>query len=409
MSDIYDLDIAAIGNNATPPDGAPENMEYDEVNDTLRELMALLARYQTATFGGITSAGSQPAYTLVSGQTLGGAYADGMAFGFLAHATSTGNVTLNVDGIGAVAVRDSRGNQLGSGDILQNGFYFVVKTTASWRVVGQLSAASVRALAAFTAPQTAGSSNAFTLTSGAFTAYADGLVVAFRADRANTGAATINIDSLGAEDLRDPDDAALAANDLVSGGAYLAVRVSSRWRVIAGLPVNLATQVSGLLAVANGGTGASTAATGWAALRQTASETVEGAVEMATDAEIRAATTGAKALMAEDLETAAAAVALTHASPTTLDWDAGINFTWAITASVTLSNPTNGQPGTWRRLQITQDATGSRVVTWGNQYVHPGGVDAVLSTAANAVDTLYIYCRTASIFEVHIGGKAWAT
>jgi len=161
--------------------------------------------------------------------------------------------------------------------------------------------------------------------------------------------------------------------------------------------------------ISDGGTGQSTALLGFNALKQDMTEILSGVAEMATDAEIRAATTGAKAMMAEDLSTAAAAVALTHASPTTIDWAAGINFTWAITASVTLSNPTNGQPGTWRRLQITQDGTGSRVVTWGNQYVHPGGIDAVLSTTASAVDTLYIYCRTASIFEVHVGGKAWAT
>ncbi len=131
-------------------------------------------------------------------------------------------------------------------------------------------------------------------------------------------------------------------------------------------------------------------------------------INKALNADVWAAVVG-KVLTSDLIETASAPVTLTHGSPTAFDWDAGINREWAITASVTLSNPTNGQPGTWRRLQITQDATGGRVVTWGNQYVHPGGTDAVLSTAANAVDTLYIYCRTTSIFEVHVGGKAWAT
>ncbi len=140
-----------------------------------------------------------------------------------------------------------------------------------------------------------------------------------------------------------------------------------------------------------------------------ASETVTGTVEQATDAEVYAATAGAKAIMAEDLNTSSAPVALTDAATIALDWAAGINRAVTLGGNRTLGNPTNSIPGTWRRIQFTQDATGSRTITWGNQYVHPGGVDAVLSTTANAVDTVYIYCRTTSIFEVHVGGKAWAT
>jgi hypothetical protein len=141
---------------------------------------------------------------------------------------------------------------------------------------------------------------------------------------------------------------------------------------------------------------------------QAATEGTAGLVDMATDAEIRAATSGAHAVMAEDLETAAAAVALTDQASIALDWDTGINFTVTLGGNRTLANPTNGQPGTWRRVQITQDGTGSRTLAYGNQYVHPGGSEPVLTTTAAAVDVLYLYCRTASIFEVYVGGYAWA-
>jgi hypothetical protein len=258
--DIYGLSISAGGNNAAPPHGAPENMEYDEVNDTLRELMAMLARWRTGGFSGILTEGSGTAYTLTSGQSLV-AYANGQHFAFLAHTISTGAVTLNVDGIGAVAVMDSRGAQLDAGDIRASGIYFVVKTAASFRVVGHLASTSVAAMAGLRAPTTGNSGNAYTLDmNGALGAYANGQVIAFVANAANTGAATINVDGLGAEDLRDPDDAALATGDIASGGGYLAFRISGRWRIIGGLPVNLATQVVGLLGIANGGTGAATAA-----------------------------------------------------------------------------------------------------------------------------------------------------
>jgi hypothetical protein len=354
MSDIYEFDVSAGNNNAAPPNGFPENMEYEEVNDASRELMAAMRRWQAASFGGIESAGTQPAYTLTSGQTFA-AYENGMSFAFLAHASSTGNVTLNVDGKGAVAVRDSRGNQLGSGDIVAGGIYFVVKVAASWRLVGHLAAASVATLASNTLSQaytTGGTSNAFTITASSFpAAYANGQLIAFVADRANTGAATLNINGLGAEALEDIDSAALAANDIVTGQVMLAARVSDEWRIFAGAPINLATQVVGTLAVANGGTGATDASGARTAL----------GVGYASDANVRAAASGV-VLQTSQLESAAAPVALTDASTIAVDWDTGINFTVTLGDNRTLGNPTNGQPGTWRRVQVTQDGTGSRTL-----------------------------------------------
>jgi hypothetical protein len=85
------------------------------------------------------------------------------------------------------------------------------------------------------------------------------------------------------------------------------------------------------------------------------------------------------------------AVALTPGS--TVAWNAGTspNATLAPTASFTLSNPTGLLAGAWYTLTITQDATGSRLITWGTVFKFPGGVKFVLSTAANAIDTISCY------------------
>ena len=58
---------------------------------------------------------------------------------------------------------------------------------------------------------TAGAGNAYTITSNqGIAAYADGLRFTFRADRNNTGAATLNVDSRGAKALRKVTGGALA-------------------------------------------------------------------------------------------------------------------------------------------------------------------------------------------------------
>jgi len=140
--EIYDWSNSAANNNSAPPDGFPENMNYSDVNDAARELMAVVARQRDATDGTNQTSGTQPAYTLSSGQSLS-VGAAGRMHVWTAHATSTGNVTLNVDGAGAKNVVAASGSQLGSGAIVQNGVYMTVETASNHRIVGALSAPAV--------------------------------------------------------------------------------------------------------------------------------------------------------------------------------------------------------------------------------------------------------------------------
>lgn len=70
-----------------------------------------------------------------------------------------------------------------------------------------------------------GSANALTLTTAtAFSTYADGRVVAFKAAADNTGAATLNANGIGAKSLRkvtQAGEAALASGDIQQDGIYL--------------------------------------------------------------------------------------------------------------------------------------------------------------------------------------------
>ena len=115
--------------------------------------------------------------------------------------TPSSNTT--VDGVNI-----AEGMQAG---LVNNGMRAIMALVREW----QLDASGV---------VTAGAGNAYTITSNqGIAAYADGLRFSFRADRNNTGAATLNVDGRGAKALRKTAAgalAALAADDLVAEAVY---------------------------------------------------------------------------------------------------------------------------------------------------------------------------------------------
>lgn len=111
----------------------------------------------------------------------------------------------------------------------------------------------------------------------ALNAYATGNKFSFIAVNTNTGAATINLNGLGAKNITKSGTTALVAGDIVSGQVYLIEYDGTRFQLInpstsssvssitfgsTGLTPSTATSgavtVAGTLAVANGGTGVTT-------------------------------------------------------------------------------------------------------------------------------------------------------
>ena len=87
----------------------------------------------------------------------------------------------------------------------------------------------------------------------------------------------------------------------------------------------------------------------------------------------------------------------------TLDFDTANNFalTLANTASCTLANPSNLTAGQSGSIFVVQDATGSRLLTYGSSWDFAGGTAPTLSTAADAVDRIdYIVRSGTSIHAV---------
>lgn len=129
----------------------------------------------------------------------------------------------------------------------------------------------------------------------------------------------------------------------------------------------------------------------------TATTIAAGAVEyamhdsaaIATAAELQAGTASklvnaAIAVSAGDVET------VSYAASVALDFTTFVNAKITLTGNITLSNPTTtGMKGRSGLIELWQDATGSRTVTWGANYRFAGGTDIVLTTTASAVDLIF--------------------
>jgi hypothetical protein len=89
--------------------------------------------------------------------------------------------------------------------------------------------------------------------------------------------------------------------------------------------------------------------------------------------------------------------ALTYAATVTPDFATSNMFSLTATGNFTLANPTNVVAGTSYLIFITQDATGSRVITWGSNFKFPTNSVNTLSTAANKVDIISVVALSSTV------------
>ena len=237
------------------------------------------------------------------------------------------------------------------------------------------------------------------------TAYATGASYSFIAANTNTGAVTLSIDGLTAKSVTKAGGNALVAGDIQAGMLVYVHYDGTRFQLlnnviyggsvtnaaISGGTVAGATitggSVSGLatdLAIADGGTGASTALAAFDALKQASSATYQGVVELATDAEAIAGTDTSRALTPANLRAAniVSGTAATSTSGTSVDFT-GIP-SWAKRITVMLSGvSTNGTSNLMVQLGIS-----SGVETTNYSYgVSEGSGRASSTTAAGFILT----------------------
>jgi len=180
------------------------------------------------------------------------------------------------------------------------------------------------------------------------------------------------------------------------------------------------------VAIADGGTGASTAAAAFSNLKQDATETATGVVELATDAETQTGTdttraitpanltakeataaqyranTADRILTTDQVWSAAGLVSLTDGATITPDFSTGINFTVTLGGNRTLANPTNAKAGQAGVIIIKQDGTGSRTLSFGTNWMFANDVAPTLTTTASRTDLLHYFCESSTIIHASL-------
>jgi hypothetical protein len=113
MGDIQDWSVT----DASNIDLWPENMRGGQINDSGRAMQGVLARWFEDTNGSITASGSSNAFSATSKRTIG-ALSDALRISFKANHSITGSATLNLNGIGATAIKRWNGSATAQGDIV---------------------------------------------------------------------------------------------------------------------------------------------------------------------------------------------------------------------------------------------------------------------------------------------------
>jgi hypothetical protein len=116
-----------------------EGQAPSTVNDSARAMMAAAAKYRDDVAGTIATGGTSTAYTLTSNQGFDSlANMSGKMVAFIPHATNGATVTLNVDGVGAKALRSAPSVELPAGVLIQGTPYCAVynNSTTEWILQG---------------------------------------------------------------------------------------------------------------------------------------------------------------------------------------------------------------------------------------------------------------------------------
>lgn len=204
-----------------------EALDYDKLRAAA--VPSVVIAPQPLFFAAATGTGS--AYELVLSPAAEG-LVDGLTVWFRVPLENTGAVTANVDGLGAFQIKKGNQQVLDAGDLRAGMECAIIwdATNADWQLLsGVWNPWAVRVVVA------TGALNTFAVTLSDFpAAYALGQRVAVQANLTNTGAATLNVNGLGAKAIVQQSGAALASGMLMAGQVFDVIYDGTRFQLLSG-------------------------------------------------------------------------------------------------------------------------------------------------------------------------------
>ena len=194
------------------------------------------------------------AITLVPAPT---SYVTGAVYNFKANTANTGAASLNVNGLGAKTIKKNHDQDLEDNDIESGQIVTVAYDGTNFQMQSQIanvfaSKSNVQKNELVYGEPAVGTDSYAYNPSPAFSAYVAGMRLTFKADVANTGAATLNINSLGAKTIKKNYNQDLATGDIVAGQIVEVVYDGTNFQLVSSFPQSKMFVGSGLR---NGSTG----------------------------------------------------------------------------------------------------------------------------------------------------------
>jgi hypothetical protein len=409
------------------------NALFQAIDDSFAELPDAAALSELrAVFALDTGTANAYAMTLAKAPL---AYTTGMTIAFKAVNANTGASTINVNALGAKAIRIWDGSVLSANTILADQIVVAVYDGTVFRITSMHGGTSIATLAAIAPDIVTVSGISGNVTSVAGNATNINTVAGISGNVTTVAGISADVTTVAGVDAGD-----LAAVAGVQADIPTVAGISANVTTVAGLSAEVAalgpiagditTAAANVADITNFadvylGAASSNPATradssalqagdlyfntvsdalfvydgaAWQAAALDAGSFVVVA-NIATDAQLRAATTG-KVVDALVIRTARAVATLTDGATITPDMNAGPNFTVTLGGNRTLENPTNQAAGQAGFIRVIQDGTGSRTLSYGTNWKFAGGAPT-LSTAANSVDVI--------AYEVIASGTILAT
>ena len=182
---------------------------------------------------GSVTGGTATAYTITSSPVLTALYNNAVVSARI-YAANTGAATLAVDGLPAKPIRKLGNVALAPGDLPTDSIAVFVFNAAldAGAGVWLLASAPAPVWDVYATAIGAGSPTVYALTAAvAPPSYVTGMRIRFAADVANTGAAQVNLNTLGAVALKKAANVALATNDLKLGQVVEAVHDGTNFQL----------------------------------------------------------------------------------------------------------------------------------------------------------------------------------